>query len=35
MNRYYTKTLSEEQYRGAIESVHAELSNLGELPGPM
>lgn len=35
MNRYYTKTLSEEQYRAAIEPVHAELSSLGELPGPM
>lgn len=35
MNRYYTNTLSEEQYRAAIGSVHAELSSLGELPGPM
>lgn len=34
MDRYYTKTLSEEQYQAAIESVHAELSSLGELPGP-
>ncbi|GAA4536065.1 hypothetical protein [Mycobacterium paraffinicum] len=35
MNRYYNKTLNEEQYRAAITSVHAELSDLGELPGPM
>ncbi|GAB1811619.1 hypothetical protein [Mycobacterium sp. MUNTM1] len=34
MNRYYTKTLSEEQYRAAIGPVHSELSSLGELPGP-
>ncbi|OBI24176.1 hypothetical protein A5709_07100 [Mycobacterium sp. E1386] len=34
-NRYYAKTLTEEQYRAAITSVHAELSALGELPGPM
>jgi len=34
-NRYYTKTLSEEQYQAAIGPVHAELSALGELPGPM
>lgn len=35
MNRYYAKTLSEEQYQAAIVSVHAELAALGELPGPM
>lgn len=35
MNRYYAKTLSEEQYRAAIGPVHAELSSLGELPGPI
>lgn len=35
MNRYYAKTLSEDQYKAAIRSVHAELSSLGELPGPM
>jgi hypothetical protein len=34
-NRYYAKTMNEEQYRAAIEPVHAELSALGELPGPM
>lgn len=35
MDRYYTKTLGDEQYRAAIEPVHEELSHLGELPGPM
>lgn len=35
MNRYYNKTLSDDRYRAAISSVHAELSDLGELPGPM
>lgn len=35
MNRYYTKTLSDEQYQAAIQSVHAELSSLGEVPGPL
>lgn len=35
MNRYYNKTLTEDQYRAAIGSVHAELTDLGELPGPM
>ena len=35
VNRYYRKVLSEEQYRAAIGSVHAELAALGELPGPM
>lgn len=35
MNRYYNKSLTEDQYRAAIGSVHAELSALGELPGPM
>jgi hypothetical protein len=34
-NRYYTKSLSEEQYQAAIGSVHAELAALGELPGPV
>lgn len=34
-NRYYGKTLSEEQYQAAIGSVHAELEALGELPGPV
>ncbi|OBH21386.1 hypothetical protein [Mycobacterium sp. E3247] len=35
MNRYYNKTLADDQYRTAIASVHAELSELGELPGPV
>ncbi|MGD1239299.1 hypothetical protein [Mycobacterium seoulense] len=35
MNRYYNKTLTDDQYRAAISSVHAELSDLGEVPGPM
>ncbi|BBZ15246.1 hypothetical protein [Mycobacterium branderi] len=35
IQRYYTKSLTDEQYRAAIEPVHAELSALGELPGPM
>lgn len=35
MNRYYTKTLRDEQHRAAIGPVHAELSSSGELPGPM
>lgn len=34
MGRYYAKTLTDEQYQAAIEPVHAELSSLGELPGP-
>ncbi|MEM6108222.1 hypothetical protein AAHS21_18585 [Mycobacterium sp. 050272] len=33
-DRYYAKTLSDEQYKSAIGQVHAELSALGELPGP-
>jgi hypothetical protein len=35
VNRYYAKTLTEEQYQAAIQSVHAELTALGELPGPV
>ncbi|OBB92096.1 hypothetical protein [Mycobacterium sp. 852002-40037_SCH5390672] len=35
MDRYYAKSLSEEQYQAAIQSVHAELCSLGELPGPI
>lgn len=35
MSRYYAKTLTDEQYRAAIDPVRAELSRLGELPGPM
>ncbi|WP_231633719.1 MULTISPECIES: hypothetical protein [unclassified Mycobacterium] len=35
MNRYYNKTLTDDQYRAAIGSVHAELTELGELPGPI
>lgn len=35
MDRYYAKSLSDEQYQAAIGPVHAELSSLGELPGPM
>ncbi|MEE3750653.1 hypothetical protein [Mycobacterium intracellulare] len=35
MSRYYAKTLTDEQYQAAIGPVHAELSSLGELPGPM
>lgn len=34
MSRYYRNALSEEQYQAAIGSVHAELSALGEDPGP-
>ncbi|MEE3065448.1 MAG: hypothetical protein VYA67_16100 [Actinomycetota bacterium] len=34
-DRYYAKTLSDEQYKSAIGQVHAEPSALGELPGPM
>ncbi|CQD02686.1 hypothetical protein BN1232_00200 [Mycobacterium lentiflavum] len=34
-DRYYATTLSDEQNRSAIGQVHAELSALGELPGPM
>ncbi|MEZ0354357.1 hypothetical protein [Mycobacterium sp. pR1184] len=33
-DRYYAKTLSDEQYKSAIGQVHAELAALGELPGP-
>ncbi|SPM33829.1 hypothetical protein MRAB57_1633 [Mycobacterium rhizamassiliense] len=35
MDRYYAKTLAEEEYRSAVTRLHAELSDLGELPGPM
>ncbi|OBF12583.1 hypothetical protein A5730_03255 [Mycobacterium sp. ACS4054] len=35
MNRYYNNSLSDDQYRAAIGSVHAELTELGELPGPI
>ncbi|OBH29195.1 hypothetical protein A5692_01840 [Mycobacterium sp. E342] len=35
MNRYYNKTLADDQYQAAIASVHAELLELGELPGPV
>lgn len=35
MSRYYAKTITDEQYQAAIGPVHAELSSLGELPGPM
>ncbi|OBG70448.1 hypothetical protein A9X05_03435 [Mycobacterium sp. E3298] len=35
MNRYYNNTLTDDQYRAAIGSVHAELTELGELPGPI
>lgn len=35
MSRYYAKTLTDEQYQSAIGPVHAELSRLGELPGPV
>lgn len=34
MNRYYRNALSEEQYQAVIGSIHAELSALGEDPGP-
>jgi hypothetical protein len=34
-DRYYAKTLGDEQYKSAIVQVHAELTALGELPGPM
>lgn len=35
MDRYYAKTLDDEEYKSAIGRVHAELSDWGELPGPM
>lgn len=34
MNRYHNETLTDDQYRAAVSSVHADLSDLGERPGP-
>jgi hypothetical protein len=35
VERYYAKTLGEDEYQSAVARVHAELSDLGELPGPV
>jgi hypothetical protein len=35
LHRYYDKTLGDQEYQSAIHRVHAELSALGELPGPV